>query len=264
LVSRGVVPAATTGLVIVLALVGTRTVSAGLSPWPRFWSTLFFALLLWPIGIALIGAVFGRRVQLAAAIAVLSLTALQQLGVGTLPLPLVVSWSVTLSRPGDAIQRELVLPPAGHPDWERAWSRAAHAAIAICTEERVVEGADVTVSVNEGQSTTLATLERTGSDASVGWYQLPVTRAQVEARRPLLVTIRRSSAGQPARFCGGQDDPTRPNRGNSARLLGGQWVTDQIADLPLPPIAGRPPPSRYYVELRLYDQRGLPHAGVWY
>ncbi|HET7770789.1 MAG TPA: hypothetical protein VFN74_18600, partial [Chloroflexota bacterium] len=132
-------------------------------------------------------------------------------------------------------------------------------------EERVADSSAVTVSLNDAPPFPLAPLDRTGADTTVGWYNLPVTRAQVEARRPLTVLIRReAAAGPPARVCGGQDDPTRPGWGGSARLMRGQWVTEQLADLPIPPIGGRPAPSRYYVELRFYDSRGLPHAGIWY
>ena len=259
------IPAITTALVLCLALAGTRFADPGIPPWPRFWGTLFFALLLWPIGLAVVGSAFGRRAQLGAASAILVLTAAQQLGLGSLPLPLVVRWSVSLSRPGDAIRRDLALPPSGERSWERAWSSAASAAVAICTEERVADSSAVTVSLNDAPPVPLAPLDRTGADTSVGWYKLPVTRDQVEARRPLTVLIQRgAAAGPPARVCGGQDDPTRPGWGGSARLRSGQWVTEQLADLPIPPVGSHPAPSRYYVELRFYDPRGLPHAGLWY
>ena len=259
------IPAATLALVAGLALAGTRFVPPDASPWSRFWGTLFFALLLWPLGLTLVGRLFGRRAQLGAAGVIVALTAAQQLGLGSLPLPLVVRWSVSLAQPGDAVRRELTLPPPTDRAWERAWSTATRAAIAVCTEERVPESVGITVSINDGPPIPLAPLDRTGADASVGWYAVPITRSQADARRPLTVTLRRTAAaGPPARICGGQDDPTRPGWGGSARLAGGQWVTDQLADLPLPPIAGRPAPSRYYIELRLFDARGLPHAGIWY
>lgn len=260
-----VIPAAASALVIGAALLGTRFVAPDVSPWPRFWAASFFALLLWPVGLTLVGYLFGRRAQLGAAAVVVCLSAAQQLGLGSLPLPLVVRWSVSLVRPGDAVRRELALPPAGAPAWGRAWARAARAAVAVCTEERIANSAAVSIALNDEPPTPLAGLERAGSAGSVGWYNLPVTRAQVDARRPLTVVLRREGAeGPPARICGGQDDPTRPGWMGSARLVAGQWVTEQLADLPIPPIAGRPAPSRYYVELRLYDSRGLPHVGIWY
>ena len=254
-----------TALVILIALAGTRFVAPNISPWPRFWAIAFFAVLMWPIGITLAGRIAGTRGALALACVVVSLSLTQQLGAGALPLPLVVRWSVSLVSPGDAIRREITLPSPVDPAWERAWARASRAVVAICTEERVVESASVVVSMNDGAPVPLATLPRTGQPESVGWYELPVSRESVDAQRPLRVEVRRGAgAGTPARVCGGQDDPTRPGWMGSARLTPSGWVYDQLADLPIPPIAGRPAPSRYYIELRLYDSNGGPHAGIWY
>ena len=254
-----------TALVVLVALAGTRFVAPGITPWHRFWAIAFFALLVWPIAITLAGRFAGQRAALALSFLAVSLSVAQQLGPGALPLPLVVRWSVSLVSPGDAIRREITLPPATDPAWDRAWSRAARAAIAICTEERVAEGASIAVTMNDGQAVPLASLLRTGPPDSVGGYELPVSRAAVDARRPLVVDVRRGAGGgAPARVCGGQDDPTRPGWTGSARLTPGGWISDQLADLPIPPIAGRPAPSRYYIELRLYDADGRPHAGIWY
>lgn len=260
-----VIPAGVTALVLLLALAGTRFVAAGVSPWPRFWGVVFFATLLWPIGLTLVGRVVGRPLQLAAGGLIVLLTAAQQFGSGSLPLPLVVRWSVSLAVPGDAIRRELALPPAGDAAWTRAWSRATSAAVAVCTEAQIERSVDVAIIVNEGAPAPLALAERSGKPDSVGWYNVPITLAQADARRPLIVVVRREGgSGPPARICGGQDDPTRSGWEGSARLRSGQWTTEQLADVPIPPIGGLPAPSRYYIELRLYDRSGRPHAGIFY
>lgn len=254
-----------TGAVIVVALGGTQFVEPGINPWARFWGIVFFALLLWPVGLTLIGHLFGYRASFAAGAAVVVFTAAQQCGAGTLPLPHVVGWSVSLASPGDAIRRELPLPPAGDPAWERAWSRAAHVAVAICTPAVLSPDSGVTVSINGGVPRAVEALERKGPRDATGWYNLPVTRVEVERQTPLAVEVRREPAsGPPARFCGGQDDPARVGSGASMRWLGGRWTVESLADVPIPAIRGRPAPSRYYIELRFYDSDGRPHAGIWY
>jgi hypothetical protein len=252
--------------VVVIALLGTRAVVEGINPWPRFWATVFFSLLIWPVAIVVIRRVLGRTGQIGLATLAVALTAAQQVGAGTLPIPLVQSWYASLALPGDAVRRELDLPPVGTQKWERAWERASSVAVAICTELPVSNGADVGIELNGGRVVPLASLRRSGGPTEPGWYLLPVTRGQVDARRPLVVELRLDApAVPPARICGGQDDPTRLDRGKShRRRAGGAWSADDIADVTLPLIRGLPPPSRFYVELRFFDAAGLPHVGIWY
>ncbi|CAA9279762.1 MAG: hypothetical protein AVDCRST_MAG77-4298 [uncultured Chloroflexi bacterium] len=254
-----------TAAVALCALGGTLLVEPGIKPWPRFWATLFFAALLWPTGLALITRLAGARTAIAAAVLVVAATGAQQLGVGTLPLPLVVGWTVSLSAPGDAIRRELPLSAAGDREWERAWRSAQRAAIAVCSPDVISPEAGVVIALNGAEPVPLAALERKGPPGAAGWYNLPVTRDVVERQAPLVVELRREGvAGPPARFCGGQDDPDRQDRGASLRWSAGRWTSDNLADVPVPLVSGRPASSRYYIELRFYDANGLPHAGIWY
>lgn len=249
---------------LILALGGTLRVQAGIPVWTRFWGTVFFVLLLWPVGLSLLGRLAGIRVQAAAAAALLALTLVQQSGLGGMPLPLVVRWSVTLARPGEAIRQRIVLPPPADPAWQRALRRAASAAVAICTEAAVSPDAGISVSLDGRPGVPLASLERAGKLAETGWYYLPVETASLASLTRLDVEIRRERAGPPALFCGGQDDPGRRGAGGSTRLANGRWETEQLADLPLPPVLGRPALSRYYIELRLFDAAGMPWGGIWY
>jgi len=256
---------AATMAVVGIALVATLLPGPAVSPWPRFWGTTFFALLLWPIGLTICARLAGRRTQLVCAGLILALTAAQHAGVGRIALPELTSWSVSLTAPGDAIRREITLPAAHEAAWQRAWSRASQVAVAICTEQAIDPAADVHLRVNDGSETPLALLRRSGRSNERGWYLAPVTRPEVDAERPLAVELRRAgSTGSPARVCGGQDDPTRPGWGGSARLRSGIWSTQDLADLPIPAIHGHPAPSRYYVELRFFSADGLPHVGIWY
>jgi hypothetical protein len=240
-------------------------VSPGIDPGPRFWATCFFVVLLWPVGLGLLGHIAGLRAQLGAAALLLGLTVGQQAGRGTLPLPLVVRWPATLEQPGDAVRRQILLPSPDAPEWRRAWQRASRAVLAICTEQAVDEQSGLMVRVNDGSPQPLAGAPRIGKPESAGWYYLPVARATLEARPLLDVVVRREGPpGSPAAICGGQDDPARPGHGLSWRWRDGQWSTEGLADLPIPPIAGRVPPERYYVEVRFLDASGLPHVAIWY
>jgi hypothetical protein len=261
-----VVGLAATAVVVAVALLGTRAVTAGVDPWPRFWGVTFFALLIWPVGISLAGRLAGRGVQLALALAAVVLTAAQQRGAGSLPIPLVQSWYATLSQPGDSIRRDLALPPSTDAAWERAWAGAASAAIAICTERPAADTPGVVVVVNGARTAPLASLRRIGRETEAGWYLLPVTRAELDVRRPLVVEVRREQVGPvPVRVCGGQTDPSRLGwDGSFRRRAAGAWSDADLADVAVPFVDGRPAPSRFYVELRLFDERGLPHAGIWY
>jgi hypothetical protein len=125
----------------------------------------------------------------------------------------------------------------------------------------------VTVGLAGALPAALAGLERTGTPSGEGWYHLPVTRSALDARRELEAVVRREGpAGGAAQVCGGRDDPTRPGAGGAARWVAGGWSSDHrnVADVPLPLVAGRPPVSRYYVELRFLDARGLPTIAIYY
>ncbi|HEU5317077.1 MAG TPA: hypothetical protein VFX49_13290, partial [Chloroflexota bacterium] len=239
---------AATAAVVAIALLGTRAVASGIDPWSRFWGITFFAVLIWPIAIWLTGRLAGRTAQVGLALAAVALSVAQQLGAGSLPIPLVQSWYASLSQPGDAVRRELSLPDPATPAWQRAWDRAAAAAIAICTERPAPEDAGVVVELSGSRVTPLARLRRLGRDADAGWYLLPLTRAEADAQRPLVVELRRERAGgEPVRVCGGQTDPARPGwAGSQRRRAAGAWSDSDLADVAVPLIDGRPAPSRYY------------------
>jgi hypothetical protein len=256
---------ATSALGCLLALLGRAAVLPGIDPWPRFWATCFFILLIWPVSLSLLGHLLGIRAQLLAAAALLALIVAQQRGQGLLPLPLVVRYPVTLSQPGAAIRRQIQLPAPDAPDWRRAWDRASQVVLAICSEAAVPLEAEVRVSINGGQAIPLADTPRVGKAEGSGWYYLPVSRLTIDPQRPLDVVIRRERAtGGPAILCGGQDDPTRPGYGGSWRWRNGQWSTEALGDVPVPAQRGVIPPQRYYVELRFLDADGLPHVAIWY
>jgi hypothetical protein len=250
---------------IVLALAGTLTVEPGVDPWPRFWATVYFVLLFWPVGLLLAGRIAGWRVQAMIAGALVFLTALQQSGLGTMPLPQGVRWSITLAQPGDAIRQRIVLPPPADRAWQRAWREAAMAAVTICTWEPVAAAAGVTVTVNNLAPVALGGLAREGEPNGWGWYSLPISASTVRDTSHLDVVVRREgNDGPPAMLCGGRDDPGRPGAGGAARWSGGRWDTEHLADHRLLAANGRPASGRYLIELRFFDTRGLPTVGIWY
>src|SRR6266542_246747 len=249
---------------LAIALVATRFAAPGVPPWPRFWASAFLLMLLCPVGLSLCRTLAGRGAQLVSACAVLALTAGQHVGIGTVALPIVTSWSVTLASPGDAIRRELTLPNPGDRTWSDAWTRATRVALVVCTEAAVSDSAALRVQLNGRDISSLSAAPRSGRPDARGWYLVPVERFDVDSQRPLVAEVRRDGpVGAPARLCGGQDDSTRPGWRGSARRRNGQWSEDDLADLPIPPIRGRPAPSRYYVELRFFSAEGLPHVGIW-
>jgi hypothetical protein len=256
---------AATGLALLVALAGTWTVEPQVPPWPRFWATAYFVVLLWPVGLGLVARLAGLRAQAAVAALLLAGTVAQQSGLGSMPVPLVVRWWATLAGPGDAIRHRILLPDPQDRAWQAAWQRAARAALVICTLEAVAPEAGLTAAVNDGTPRPLASLARSGDPQGWGWYSLPLPRPSLEGARHLEVLVRRERAeGPPAVVCGGQDDPARAGAGGSARWLEGRWATDQLADRPLPLVDGRPAPGRFYVELRFFDAEGLPSVGIWY
>jgi hypothetical protein len=255
--------AAALGLLIAVA--GTRSTAPEVSPWPRFWATAYFIVLLWPAGLALVGWLAGVRAQAAAGLLLALLTVGQQLGQGSMGPPALVRWSTTLAAPGDAIRQRIALPARGDRAWESAWRRASRAAVSICTWEAVAPEAGVMVILNGGPPVPLHALPRGGRPEGWGWYALEVSPTDLGAGRALEVVVRREGRdGPPARLCGGRDDPARPGAGGSARWLNGRWTADDLSDYPLPPLNGRPLPGRYYIELRFFDAAGHPSVAIWY
>lgn len=248
-----------------ISLAGTRLVWPELSPWPRFWATTYFILLLWPVGLWLLGTLAGWRAEAAAAVLLLGLTLAQQAGAGSLLLPQMVRWSVSLAAPGEAIRQRILLPGEGDPLWQRAWRQAARAGIAICTTAPVEPQAGVRVQVGGRPPVDLTAAPRLGPPGDAGWYVLPVTHEELRGLTSLDVVVERAAApGAPARICGGREDPTRPGAGGAARRLDGRWQTALLADVPFPLLDGRPAPGRYFIELRFYDADSRPVVGVWY
>ena len=255
--------AAATGAALLVSLAGTQLVDGGVPAWSRFWAAAYFILLLWPIGLTLLGRLAGRRIEAIAAAVLLGATLLQQASPGTFPLPFVDHWQAMLAAPGDAVRQRITLPPPQDPSWQRAWSRATRATLVICTAEAADPVAGVEVVVNNLPPIPLASLQRGGLPGAEGWYALPVTRESLGTARELAVVVRRQfAAGAPVAICGGQTDSG--HAGGAARLVGGSWSTDRVADIPLPLVQGQPVPARHYVELRLYDADGRPSLGIWY
>jgi hypothetical protein len=268
------ISAGATALGLVVALAGT----AGAVPaaaWPRFWATSFFILLLWPIGLGLLGRAAGSRTQIGVAVLLLLATVAQHAGRTQLPMPAMIRWWATLAGPGDAVRQRILMPAPGTPAWERTWQRASRAAVVVCTDGVVAPETDVTLAVGGEGAVPMASLTRLEEPQELGWYALPVTAASLQrvpptgdagpARASLEVVIRRNGAsGPPVRICGGRDDPARPGAGGSARWRDGRWSTRDVADEPLPLSGGQPVLGRYYVELRFLDPAGRPTAGIWF
>ncbi|HEX2036403.1 MAG TPA: hypothetical protein VHS99_19645 [Chloroflexota bacterium] len=253
---------------LALALAGTATVAPEVA-WPRFWATSFFILLLWPVGLALLGRIVGLRLQVTVAALLLLATAVQQCSPATVTVPSRDWWWATLSEPGDAIRHRILLPVATDASWQRAWQRAASAAVAICTAEAVDPAAGISVALGDEPARLLTSLPPRTKPREFYWYHYPVDLTTVgratDAEGRLHVVVRRQSAqGEPARFCGGREDPGRAGAGGSARWGQGLWQPGDLADQPLPLVGGRPAPSRYFIELRLFDARDLPTVGIWY
>lgn len=254
---------------LLVALGGVWVADPEVPPWPRFWATAFFTVLLWPVGLTLLGFASSMRLQVAAAAVMVVASVAQQVPRRAMLLPEQVRWSATLSAPGDAIRQRIELPAPEDTVWTRVWQKATHAALVICSERAVAPEARVTVLpsgiTGVASPVALASLERTGKPEEMGWYALPVMHQLLLGTRRLDVVVERTGAeGVPALLCGGRDDPARPGAGGSERRRNGQWSAAHLADQPLPPVLGRPPAGRYYVELRLYDAQGRPPIDIRY
>src|SRR5262249_14880001 len=77
---------------LLVAAGGLWGVAPGVPAGPRFWATVFFVLLLWPMGLTLLGRMAGLWVQRGAVAALLLAAAGQQVANGALPLPEHVRW----------------------------------------------------------------------------------------------------------------------------------------------------------------------------
>jgi hypothetical protein len=276
-----VLSAGATGAALLVALAGTAGAVPG-ATWPRFWATLFFVLLLWPVGLGLLGRLFGLRVEAAAAAVLVLATVAQQSGQAEVPLPAAVSWWATLSAPADAVRHRISVPACGSAAWERAWSRASRAAVFVCAGAaatpqeiaagggaRPAAGGGVTLAAGGQAAMPLTSVEQFRVSPEVSWYARPVSATEVRSAAAsggtLDVVLRRDGAeGAPLRLCGGRDDPTRPGAGGSERWHNGRWSAADLADRPLPLVEGRPVLGRYYIELRFLDAAGRPTIDIWY
>ena len=276
-----VLGAGATGAAVLVALAGTAGAVPG-AGWSRFWATLFFVLLLWPVGLGLVGRIFGLRAEAVAAAVLVVATVAQQSGRAEVPLPAAVSWWATLSAPDDAVRHRISVPPLGSAAWERAWGRAARAAVFVCagaaaTPQEIASGGGARQAPGGGLTLTaggqpalpLTAAEQFRVSPEVTWYARPVTAAEVQAAAAsggtLDVVLRRDgSEGAPLRLCGGRDDATRPGAGGSERWHDGRWSAAGLADRPLPLVEGRPVLGRYFVELRFLDADGRPTVDIWF
>lgn len=260
-----VTSAVTTLLGLLVSVAGLWLTATGIPSPPRFWATTFFLLLLWPLPLSLLGLIAGLRPQRVAGALLLLATVTQQASPHALPLPEHVRWHVTLTEPGDAIRQRILLPAPDSSPWTRAWRDASRVALAVCTGELIPSEAPVSLTLNHGNPVALPTLPRLGPPQDDGWYLLPVARETLDAARPLDVTIRRDgAAGGAVRICGGRDDPQRPGAGGALRLHGATWTAADLADPSLPLVDGKPPTSRYYIELRFLDPTGRPSVAIYF
>jgi hypothetical protein len=257
--------AVTTLLGLLVAFAGLWQTAPDIPSPPRFWATTFFILLLWPIPLTLLGLIAGVRPQRIAGALLLLATIFQQASPGALPLPEHVRWHVTLTEPGAAVRQRILLPAPDDPKWTRAWRAARRVVLAVCTGGLVPPDAPVSLALNDRSPVPLSSLPRVGPSQDDGWYLLPVARETLDTVRPLDVTIRRDgAAGGAVRICGGRDDPQRPGAGGALRLHGATWTTADLADPALPLVGGKPPISRYYIELRFLDADGRPSIAIYY
>jgi hypothetical protein len=229
------------------------------------------------VGLSLVGYLAGIRVQRLAALALALCILAQQCGAGAMQIEATrrSMWWTTLAQPGDAIRQRLVLPSPDSRDWQRAWSRAAQAAVLLCTYDPAPPAAGVTVLLGSAPAGSLADLTRTSTPDGWGWYALPVTESALARRLTPLpsradrsaldIELQHGGTGSGmVRVCGGRDDPARPDAGGALRKVGAEWTSAQVADTPLPLVNGKPPLSRYHFEVRLYAADGLPHVAIWY
>ncbi len=256
--------AGATLLGLLVTVGGLWLVPPGVSPLPRFWATVFFVLLLWPVGLSLLGLMTGVRGQRAGAALLLLAAVGQHASPGAMPLPERVRWHATLASPGDAVRQRILLPPASDARWTRAWREASAVVVAVCSGGLIPPEAGMSVILNDGPAVALATLPRAGPPNEDGWYLLPVGRGTIGGGVLDVVVRRDGAAGGPVRICGGQDDPSRPGAGGAQRRRGGTWSAEGLADQPLPPVDGGPPLSRYYVELRFLGPSGRPTVAIYF
>ena len=267
--SRLTVPVVATGLGLVMAGIGTL-LEPGPAGGQRFATLAFFILLYWPLGLWLAHRLAGRRWQLVVAALLLAGTASQPLIRPVVPFREgELRWTAPLApagQPGDAIRHMIRLPNASDHAWARAWASAAHVAVAVCFADPVLPAAGVALALNDGSPTDVSQLQRRPAwDSTLSWYLLPVTRGAVDATGELAVVVRRAGTGAgEVRVCGGQEDPTHPSAGRSARWDGRRWLATDLTGRPSPRHNGQPLAERYHVELRFYDERWEPRLGVWF
>jgi hypothetical protein len=224
-------------------------------------------LLLWPVGLSLVGRLAGLGAETVVAALLVLATVAQQSGRAEVPLPASVTWWATLEQPDDAIRHRIPLPAPGSASWEGAWRTASRAAVFVCTDTTTPPDDGVTLAVGSQAPAPLSPEERLTLPRAVLWYARTVTEPEVRATGTaggLDVVVRREVAGPPLRLCGGRDDPTRPGAGGSERWRDGGWRRGDLADLPFPLVEGRPILGRYFVELRFLDGQGRPTIDIWY
>jgi hypothetical protein len=218
-----VVSTGATGVGLLVALAGTAA-AAPAATWPRFWATVFFVLLLWPVGLSLVGRLAGLGAEAVVAALLVLATVAQQSGRAEIPLPASVTWWATLEQPDDAIRHRIPLPAPGSASWEEAWRTASRAAVFVCTDTTTPPDDGVTLAVGKQAPAPLSPEERLTLPRATMWYARTVTEPEVRA----------------------------------AGAAGG------LADLPFPLVEGRPILGRYFVELRFLDGQGRPTIDIWY
>lgn len=251
-------PQPAVGVVSVVLVTISLAIAVVAAPVESAIARAFFTLVIGGGAVATAGLA-GRRAQVLAALALVALTTLQRAPVRPVTVPPSSFWLTPLQSPGQIVQHRIAVP-AGTAEWESLWRSTGEgglAALWVCARGPLRPEDGLQVWLN-GQP--LATLVESLSSAprplptSVGFFRVPVTRAQLEREPVATVQVRRapSSTDRPIDVCG--TFTYRPTAGwdASAYFDGTRWI-DQ----------GAARGGRYTIELRFENAAGTIIAAFY-
>jgi hypothetical protein len=197
-----------------------------------------------------------RRAQVGVAAALLVLAGAERMIDRPVTEPPSSQWTVELRGP-EQVLRHAILLPLGSGQWQSWWGRASGAAVYVCARGPLTAADGLQLWLGGERLATITQEAAIGprpQPTSVGFYRLPVERAQLERDAHAVFELRRAAGAtpRPVEVCG--TFAYRPTAGLEASAFfdGQSWTGP-----------GTEKRGRYIIELRIESEPGRAMAALY-